>query len=279
MFNTLSIFYRDRSTHKVLDHVLLLFHDLQFQVSSIVPKIPKIPVEELLMLEGPKSPSDAKGSASKTIQGLDLHQQGPLPPIPPSPAQKRPHSTGLRHRKYSEKQEAHIPPTPVYDKLFESPVPPPERSLPGPPQYGRLQSEEDETPLPESATYERLHSSQKSRGGRVSEPLPDSAVYERLHSSQKSRGGGVPDAAAYGRMHSPPDASADVPETEKVKTATDSPAFFMTQVNCKYRRLPVQARVAATEFKDFSQNNNLIQTIVKIMYKQMRFKLLRLNRC
>ena len=45
------------------------------------------------------------------------------------------------------------------------------------------------------------------------------------------------------------------------------------------RRLPVQAHVAATEFKEFSQHKHLIQTIVKIMHKRMRFKLLRLNRC
>ena len=45
------------------------------------------------------------------------------------------------------------------------------------------------------------------------------------------------------------------------------------------RRLPVQARVAATEFKEFSQHKYLIQTIVKIMHKRMRFKLCRLNIC
>ena len=33
------------------------------------------------------------------------------------------------------------------------------------------------------------------------------------------------------------------------------------------RRLPVQAREAATEFKKFSQHEYLIQTIVKIMHK------------
>ena len=41
----------------------------------------------------------------------------------------------------------------------------------------------------------------------------------------------------------------------------------------------MQVRVAATEFKEFSQHEYLIQTIVKIMHKRMRFKSLRLNRC
>ena len=44
-------------------------------------------------------------------------------------------------------------------------------------------------------------------------------------------------------------------------------------------QLPVLARVTATEFKEFSQQKYLIQTIVKIMHKRMRFKSLRLNRC
>ena len=42
-------------------------------------------------------------------------------------------------------------------------------------------------------------------------------------------------------------------------------------------RLPVQARVAATEIKEFSQHKYLIQTIIKILHKQLRFKLLRLS--
>ena len=45
------------------------------------------------------------------------------------------------------------------------------------------------------------------------------------------------------------------------------------------RQLPVQARVTATEFKEFSQYEHLIQTIVKIMHKRTRFKSLCLNRC
>ena len=45
------------------------------------------------------------------------------------------------------------------------------------------------------------------------------------------------------------------------------------------RRWHVQARVAATEFKEFPQHRYLIQNIFKIMHKRMKFKPMRLNRC
>lgn len=52
-------------------------------VTSVVPKIPKLSVDDLLMLEAPKPPSKPKPETVKTHSNLE--PQKPLPPIPGSP--------------------------------------------------------------------------------------------------------------------------------------------------------------------------------------------------
>ena len=59
---------------------------LSLQVSTVVPKIPKLDVEHLLMLEAPKPPSQPKPEKLKTKSALEA--QKPLPPIPPSPVEQ-----------------------------------------------------------------------------------------------------------------------------------------------------------------------------------------------
>ncbi|WAR28518.1 XRRA1-like protein [Mya arenaria] len=54
-------------------------------VNSVVPKIPKIPVDQLLMLEAPKPPTEPKPEKSRTSATID-HQK-PLPPIPGTPTE------------------------------------------------------------------------------------------------------------------------------------------------------------------------------------------------
>ena len=52
----------------------------------MVPKIPKLDVEHLLMLEAPRPPSKPKPEKSRTKSMLETHK--PLPPIPASPVER-----------------------------------------------------------------------------------------------------------------------------------------------------------------------------------------------
>ena len=54
-------------------------------MSTVVPKIPKISVDDLLMLEAPKPPSQPKPEKQRSRSNLEA--QKPLPPIPGTPTE------------------------------------------------------------------------------------------------------------------------------------------------------------------------------------------------
>ncbi|XP_069103439.1 X-ray radiation resistance-associated protein 1-like [Argopecten irradians] len=79
------------------------------KVTTIVPKIPKIPLEERLMLEAPKPPSAPKPdqtrpAPSQVVNALDLHNK-PLSPIPGTPEYNRPFSAGSEPKLQGSKEE------------------------------------------------------------------------------------------------------------------------------------------------------------------------------
>ncbi|XP_062584370.1 X-ray radiation resistance-associated protein 1-like [Saccostrea cucullata] len=159
------------------------------KVSSIVPKIPKLTLEERLMLE----PPPPKEKVSQTIDGLDLHQ-APLPPI----AAKT-------------EEPAEIPPSPQYNKLFDSDASvkseSPEISfvVPAPPESGRMHSAPKEARVPSSAVYSRMQSPPKE-----SSAIPPSASYSRMQSPPEESST-IPPSANYSRMQSPPEGTSVIP--------------------------------------------------------------------
>ncbi|XP_060073090.1 X-ray radiation resistance-associated protein 1-like [Ylistrum balloti] len=79
------------------------------KVTTIVPKIPKIPLEERLMLEAPKPPPGPKPDQtrpghSQVVNALDLHNK-PLTPIPGTPDYQRPYSAGSEPKSQGSKEE------------------------------------------------------------------------------------------------------------------------------------------------------------------------------
>ncbi|XP_021372100.1 X-ray radiation resistance-associated protein 1-like [Mizuhopecten yessoensis] len=78
------------------------------KVTTIVPKIPKIPLEERLMLEAPKPPPGPKPDHtrpghSQVVNALDLHNK-PLSPIPGTPDYQRPFSAGSEPKSQGGKE-------------------------------------------------------------------------------------------------------------------------------------------------------------------------------
>lgn len=59
--------------------ILIKVDSYLLQVSSVVPKIPKMNVDDLLMLEAPKPPPGPKPEATQATSFLE--PQRPLPPI------------------------------------------------------------------------------------------------------------------------------------------------------------------------------------------------------
>lgn len=197
-----------------------------FKISSIVPKIPKLTLEERLMLE-PPPPKEEK---SRTIDGLDLHQ-APLPPIPSQ----------------AEEPEG-IPPSPQYNKLFDtestkSESPEITINVPTTPDLRKMgsQVEEPSTSVPPSAVYSRMQSPPKQSStvppsavySRMQSPpeesstFPPSAVYSRMQSPPEGTTSGVPESAVYSRMMS----NEEQPAESDVKKDEKGAAFFMTQVS------------------------------------------------
>ncbi|XP_033759734.1 X-ray radiation resistance-associated protein 1-like [Pecten maximus] len=79
------------------------------KVTTIVPKIPKIPLEERLMLEAPKPPPGPKPDQTRTghsqvVNALDLHNK-PLSPIPGTPDYSRPFSAGTEKKSEGTKED------------------------------------------------------------------------------------------------------------------------------------------------------------------------------
>ncbi|CAC5372085.1 X-ray radiation resistance-associated protein 1 [Mytilus coruscus] len=158
------------------------------KVSNRVPKIPKISVEEKLMLEAPpRPPSVPKPSHMKA-----------LPPIP---------STNNKNGHHSKSGENNIPSTPVYQRAFSEQS----EEVPSSPVYKRQFSEQSEKSedLPNAAAYKRQFSEES--GG-----IPDSAAYRRAHSETpqsipgeseykrrvSEESGGIPESSNYRRAHS-----------------------------------------------------------------------------
>ncbi|KAH3807141.1 hypothetical protein DPMN_135474, partial [Dreissena polymorpha] len=75
---------RKKESEIVKPHVEVKIRKSRY-VSSIVPKIPKMHVDDLLMLEAPKPPSEPKPERSRSHMTLD--PQKPLPPIPGTPTE------------------------------------------------------------------------------------------------------------------------------------------------------------------------------------------------
>nr|XP_022287824.1 X-ray radiation resistance-associated protein 1-like [Crassostrea virginica] len=216
------------------------------KISSIVPKIPKLTMEERLMLE-PPPPKEEK---SRTIDGLDLHQ-APLPPIaskteepeetPPSPQYNKLFDTESTHAETPE-ITIYVPQTPNYGRMQEqNPPVPSSSSVPPSANYSRMQSPPEGTStIPPSATYSRMQSPPEE-----SSTVPPSAVYSRMQSPPEESST-VPPSAVYSRMQSPPEATSSVPQSavysrmmSNEEEATDADgkkdekgaAFFMTQVD------------------------------------------------
>ncbi|CAG2241615.1 X-ray radiation resistance-associated protein 1 [Mytilus edulis] len=136
------------------------------KVSSRVPKIPRVSVEERLMLEAPpRPPSVPKPSHMKA-----------LPPIPPA-NNKNGHHSG----------ENNIPSSPVYQRAFSEQS----EEVPSSPVYKRQFSEESGG-VPDSAAYRRVHS-------QTPESIPGESDYKRRVSEES---GGIPESSNYRRAHS-----------------------------------------------------------------------------
>lgn len=74
-----------------------------------MPKIPKLPLEERLMLEGPKPPPGPKPDHTRPphaqiVNALDLHSK-PLSPIPGTPDYHRPFSAGSQPKSQENLEE------------------------------------------------------------------------------------------------------------------------------------------------------------------------------